>query len=110
MSARRAARRTRRAFLQSAAAFFGAATGLHPGTSSAQAAYPDHPIRIIVPFAPGGLTDIMARILAKELGRALNGAVVVENRAGAGGNIGIGLVARAEPDGYTLLVTSSAFV
>jgi tripartite-type tricarboxylate transporter receptor subunit TctC len=63
-----------------------------------------------VPFAPAGPTDIMARILATHLGEALGGTAIVENRPGAGGNIGIGVAARAEPDGYTLLVTSSAFV
>src|SRR4029077_295377 len=89
----------------------GAAVGLRMGTDRARAAeYPDHPIRIIVPFAPAGPTVIMARILASSLGAALNGTVVVENRSGAGGNIGIGIAARGDPDGYTLLVTSSAFV
>jgi tripartite-type tricarboxylate transporter receptor subunit TctC len=74
------------------------------------AAYPDHPIKIIVPFAPGGPTDIMARILATHLGEAIGGAAIIENRPGAGGNIGIGYAAHAEPDGYVLLVTSSAYV
>jgi len=67
-------------------------------------------VRIIVPFAPAGPTDIMARILATHLGAAIGGTVIVENKAGAGGNIGIGAAAHAEPDGYTLLVTSSAYV
>ena len=81
------------------------------GSSIARAAgYPDHPIKIIVPFAPGGPTDIMARIVAARLGEAINGTLVVENRPGAGGNIGIGITAHAEPDGYTLLITSSAYV
>jgi len=103
--------RSRRTFLQLAGSALGAAAASGIGTDRASAAtYPDHPIRIIVPFAPAGPTDIMARILASSLGEALNGTVVVENRPGAGGNIGIGLVARGEPDGYTLLVTSSAFV
>jgi tripartite-type tricarboxylate transporter receptor subunit TctC len=74
------------------------------------AAYPERPIKIIVPFAPAGPTDIMARILATHLGEALGGTAIVENRSGAGGNIGIGIAAHAEPDGYTLLVTSSAYV
>jgi tripartite-type tricarboxylate transporter receptor subunit TctC len=103
--------RSRRTFLLTAATAIGAAAGLRMGTDRARAAeYPDHPIRIIVPFAPAGPTDIMARILASSLGEALNGTVVVENRPGAGGNIGIGIAARGDPDGYTLLVTSSAFV
>ncbi|HLI98105.1 MAG TPA: tripartite tricarboxylate transporter substrate binding protein [Bradyrhizobium sp.] len=86
-----------------AASIFGAGRTL-------AAAYPDHPIKIIVPFAPAGPTDIMARILAQNLGVALPGNLIVENRSGAGGNIGIGYTAHAEADGYTLLVTSSAYV
>jgi tripartite-type tricarboxylate transporter receptor subunit TctC len=74
------------------------------------AAYPDRPIKIIVPFAPGGPTDIMARIVATHVGEAINGTLVVENRPGAGGNIGIGIAAHTDPDGYTLLITSSAYV
>ena len=64
--------------------------------------YPDRPIKIIVPFAPAGPTDIMARILATHLGEALGGTAVVENRPGAGGNIGIDLVAKSPADGYTI--------
>jgi tripartite-type tricarboxylate transporter receptor subunit TctC len=75
-----------------------------------RAGYPERPIKIIVPFAPAGPTDIMARILGQHLATALGGNVIVENRSGAGGNIGIGYAAHAEPDGYTLLVTSSAYV
>jgi len=74
------------------------------------AAYPDRAIKIIVPFAPAGPTDIMARIVTQNLGNALPGNVIVENRPGAGGNIGIGYVAHAEADGYTLLIVSSAYV
>ena len=81
------------------------------GPKQARAAgYPDRPIKIIVPFAPAGPTDIMARILSTYLGEAIGGTVVVENKPGAGGNIGIGAAAHAEPDGYTLLITSSAYV
>jgi tripartite-type tricarboxylate transporter receptor subunit TctC len=86
-----------------------ASIGLGPRIAGA-ANYPERPIKIIVPFAPAGPTDIMARILATHLGKALGGTVVVENRPGAGGNIGIGIAAHAEADGYTLLVTSSAYV
>jgi tripartite-type tricarboxylate transporter receptor subunit TctC len=74
------------------------------------AGYPDRPIKIIVPFAPAGPTDIMARIVAQNLGAALPGNIIVENRAGAGGNLGIGYTAHADADGYTLLVSSSAYV
>ncbi|MBV8919906.1 Bug family tripartite tricarboxylate transporter substrate binding protein [Bradyrhizobium sp.] len=111
MGTGRTADRSRRTLLRFAGTALGAAAASRMGMERARAAaYPDHPIRIIVPFAPAGPTDIMARILASSLGEALNGTVVVENRPGAGGNIGIGIAARAEPDGYTLLVTSSAFV
>src|SRR5579864_3375805 len=86
-----------------------AASALGVGRALA-ASYPDHPVKIIVPFAPAGPTDIMARILAQNLGEALGGNVIVENRPGASGNIGIGYVAHVEADGYTLLVSSSAYV
>jgi tripartite-type tricarboxylate transporter receptor subunit TctC len=69
----------------------------------AQAAYPDHPIRLIVPFEPGGSTDITARIVAQQLGTLIKQSIVVENKSGAGGNIGTQMVAAAAPDGYTLL-------
>ena len=72
--------------------------------------YPTRPIRIIVPFAVGGPSDIMARVVAQKLTEAYGQQIIVENRVGAGGNIGIGIAARATPDGYTLLVVSSAYV
>jgi tripartite-type tricarboxylate transporter receptor subunit TctC len=101
--------RSRRAFLQASSFALAAASGIAPKTVHA-ANYPDRPIKIIVPFAPGGPTDIMARIVATHLGEAIGGTLVVENRPGAGGNIGIGIAAHADPDGYTLLITSSAYV
>ena len=70
----------------------------------------NRPIRIIVPFAPAGSSDVLARLLQSPLQQALGQTVIVENRAGAGANIGMVEAARAEPDGYTLLLTSSALV
>lgn len=75
-----------------------------PGFATAQESWPSKPIRLIVPFTPGGATDILGRIVAQELGKALNVSVLVENRAGAGGNIGAEIVAKAAPDGYTILM------
>src|ERR1700722_4303329 len=103
------ARPSRRAFLRAAATLATAASAILPNRARA-AGYPERPVKIIVPFAPAGPTDIMAPILATHLGEAPGGTVIVENKAGAGGNIGIGTAAHADPDGYTLLVTSSAFV
>jgi len=101
---------SRRGVLRAGGVLIGAIAASNlPGRAKA-AGYPDRPIKVIVPFAPGGPTDIMARILGTYLGQALGGTIVVENRPGGGGNIGIGVAAHAEPDGYTLLVTSSAYV
>ena len=70
----------------------------------AQGQFPDRPIRLIVPFAPGGVTDTSARVVAEKLGQLLGQQVVVDNKPGASGNIGTQMVAKAEPDGYTLLM------
>ena len=71
--------------------------------------YPNRPVTIVVPFTPGGSTDILGRYAAEVLQREMHQSFVVENRAGAGGVIGIGYVAKAEPDGYTLLHAPTAF-
>lgn len=99
----------RRDFLAHAASV-AAAASTFPAPLLAEAPYPSRPIKVIVPFAAGGPSDIIARILAEALYQPLGQSVVIENRAGGGANIGIGLAARAEPDGYTLLATTSAIV
>lgn len=86
------------------------AAGMFAARRAAAASYPDRPVKLLVGFAPGGPTDVMARIIAGQLGERLGGSFIVENRAGAGGNIAAGVVAHADPDGYTLLVASSAIV
>ena len=77
-------------------------------TSALGQAYPAKAVRIIVPFPAGGVTDILARLLGQRLGEFWGQPVIVENRAGAGGNIGVVTVARSAPDGYTVLMTSSS--
>jgi tripartite-type tricarboxylate transporter receptor subunit TctC len=72
--------------------------------------YPAKPIRIVVPFGPGGFTDVVARILQKELGAAVGQAVVVENKPGAGSTIGTSEIAKAKPDGYSLVMISTTHV
>jgi tripartite-type tricarboxylate transporter receptor subunit TctC len=111
MLGRKLAYPSRREVLRGTGLAVGAIVVSDLGLKQARAAgYPERPVKIIVPFAPAGPTDIMARILAIHLGEAIGGTVIVENKAGAGGNIGIGTAAHADPDGYTLLVTSSAYV
>jgi tripartite-type tricarboxylate transporter receptor subunit TctC len=95
---------TRRHALGLAAAALGAAS--LGRNADAQAAWPTRPIRVVVPFAPGGGTDLMTRLIADNLGAPLGQQVVVENRAGAFGVIGADAVAKAPPDGYTLLAGS----
>ena len=76
--------------------------------ASAQSSWPAKPVRLIVPFAPGGSTDVVARMLAQQLSLLWGQTIVVENRAGAGGNLGVDLVAKAAPDGYTLVLASGS--
>jgi tripartite-type tricarboxylate transporter receptor subunit TctC len=90
---------TRRAMIQSSLGL--ASAGALPSTH-AQDAYPSKPIKLIIPFAPGGTTDIVGRLLSSRLGPALGQPVVVENRAGGGGTIGAEAIAKSAPDGYTI--------
>jgi tripartite-type tricarboxylate transporter receptor subunit TctC len=75
--------------------------------SHAQQGWPDRPVKIIVPFPAGGVPDLLARVIADKLRVTLNQPIIVENRGGAGGNIGTDAVAKASPDGYTLMVSAS---
>src|SRR5262245_57349793 len=94
----------RRNFLHLAAG--AAALSVVPRVASAQA-YPSRPVRIIVGFAPGGATDIMARLIGQWLSERLGQQFVIENRAGAASNVGTEAVVNAAPDGYTLLVVTA---
>ncbi len=80
------------------------------GHAHAQAGFPSRPIRLVIPFGPGGGTDNLIRILEPYVSRTLGQPLVIENRAGAGGIVGTEIVARAEPDGYTLVALDSTFV
>src|SRR5688500_1473497 len=91
------------------AALIGASALAPCGASAGTAGdYPNHPIRYLVAFAPGGINDIMARIVAEKLTEAWGQPVIVDNRPGAGGNLAAGIVARTNPDGYTFMNISTA--
>ena len=72
--------------------------------------YPNRPIKVVIPFAPGGPSDIVGRVLAQQMSENLNTPIIIENKPGGGSNIGIQQVAKSAPDGYTLLLVSSTFV
>src|SRR5437899_3389000 len=89
---------------------FAAIGGLYSGSANAQEPYPNKPIKLIVPFTPGTGIDILARTLGQKVGDDWKASIVVDNRPGASGNIGTEAVAKAAPDGYTLLTTASTIV
>ncbi len=98
---------SRRTLLQWSGA--SAATAILPASALAQApAWPARPIRAIVPFTPGSTTDVIGRIVAEAISPGLGQPIVIENRSGAGGTIGTAVVAKSEPDGYTILLNASA--
>lgn len=84
-------------------------TGAHGPASAQEERYPAKPIRMIVPFAPGGGTDIMARLVAQKTAEQIGQTVIVDNRAGGGGSVGAEMAARATPDGYTIIMVSGSY-
>ena len=99
----------RRVALACSTAMLGLAAAANPAAVGAQA-YPAKPVRLMVPFVPGGNTDIIARVVAPEMSKALGQQLVIENRGGGGSTIGTEVVAKSPPDGYTLLLVSAAHV
>ncbi|MET0964377.1 MAG: tripartite tricarboxylate transporter substrate binding protein [Noviherbaspirillum sp.] len=87
-----------------------AAGALMAALPAAAEQYPARPIKLVAPFAPGGVADVMARLIGDKLSKSLGQPVIVENRPGAGGNVGADLVAKAAPDGYTLLMSSAGIL
>jgi tripartite-type tricarboxylate transporter receptor subunit TctC len=101
---------TRRAILKTTAAFgAGLAAPAVIGVHSARADYPDRPVKFVVANTPGGPSDIVARMVTAALDQSTGKTFIVENRGGAGGNIGMEYVARSNPDGYTVLLATNAF-
>jgi len=88
---------------------FAVVAALHALIASAAEPYPQRPIRMVIPFAPGGGTDVLGRALSDKLASILGASIVIENRPGAGSTLGLTLVARAPADGYTLLLTSASY-
>ena len=80
-----------------------------PAAHAQTGKWPERPIRTVVPFAPGGATDVVARLIAPKLAEEFGQQFVIDNRAGAGGSIGVEIVVRANPDGYTILVGASSY-
>jgi tripartite-type tricarboxylate transporter receptor subunit TctC len=105
----RSTQKLRRAALLAPAALL-CATAVFTSPARADSSYPNKPIRIVVPFSPGGATDTLARLFGQKLSESWGQPVLVENRPGAGGNIGAEIGAKAAPDGYTLLLTAAGFM
>jgi len=101
---------TTRMIALGAFALCAAVLATEPAPAAGPGGYPTKPVKVVVPFAPGGPTDVMARLIAQKLSENLGQQFFVENHAGAGGNIGMNLVAKAAGDGYTILVASSSYV
>src|SRR5580658_2678869 len=99
--------RLRKSMIRIACRILLAAILLAPAGALAQSGYPTHAVKIIVPFPPGGINDVLARIVGEKLQTKWGQPVVIDDRTGAGGNIGAAVVAQAEPDGYTLLVSAA---
>lgn len=91
-------------------AVIGFALATSANISTADSAYPSKPIRLIVPFTSGGGTDTVARIVSNKLAEALKGTIVIDNRPGAGGNIGMDLAAKSAPDGYTIVMATTGIL
>ena len=88
---------------------FAAGVG-HAQSQTGTSGYPNHPVKVVLPFPPGGVADVVGRLVAQKLSENLGQSFFIENRGGASGNIGAAMVQEAAPDGYTLMITSSSFL